>query len=165
MDSIKLIEETSFNEKQKKNLRRIEKERDRENFVFSSNMINPEKNRKSYLNNNYNNNINASNNARIYKDNQLRGSSDKVSDLMYNLYPENSFKFQKSNYKKHVQNHSSSSKVVFNNLNNIHNMNNFKLNMNISGNGGQSSNEANYNNDVGSLNEEKYRNLFSKLKK
>jgi hypothetical protein len=101
MDSIKLIEETSFQEKNMKNLRKIEKDND---FLFSSN--NQERSRR----NNFNQGANSGNSAnqnfiknlknKIDKD--FRSSNDKFSDLIYNLYPENSFKFQKSNYKKYI---------------------------------------------------------------
>ncbi len=87
-----------------KNLRKIEKDND---FLFSSN--NQERTRR----NNFQQGMNSGNpgnssNQNLIKnfknkiDKDFRSSTDKFSDLIYNLYPENSFKFQKSNYKKYL---------------------------------------------------------------
>jgi hypothetical protein len=101
MDSIKLIEETSFQEKNMKNLRKIEKDND---FLYSSGHMNHDRNKRHTFNQSQSStsNPNFIKNFKNKLDKDLRSSSDKFNDLIYNLYPENSFKFQKSNYKKYI---------------------------------------------------------------
>jgi hypothetical protein len=175
MDSIKLIEETSFQEKNMKNLRKIEKDND---FLFSSN--NQERSRRNNFNQSQSqcqgvsaNSGNSANqnfikNLKNKLDKDFRSSTDKFSDLIYNLYPENSFKFQKSNYKKYIN--GGAAGALSSNRNNA-------ISGNQRGEAGENGNYINNNNNVNhqrdssaniqnsvDINEEKIRNLLLKKK-
>ena len=146
MDSIKLIEDTSFHEKQVKSLK---KGNNYNNYL--------ERDVRERDENESRRNKNDS----IYKDYKPITSAD---DLYVNLYPENSFKFPKSS-----TGHKQFNQGVLSSLNGIPQQRNGKYSY-INSNSNfplNANNRVFQNNDIesiGSLNEEKFRNLFKKKK-